>query len=40
LACSAVPPRERLVIENVPPNEWLAFREALAEDDHQVGDVA
>ena len=24
------------MIENVPPNEWLAFLEALAEDDHQV----
>jgi hypothetical protein len=26
-----LPPRERLVIEDVPQNDWTAFQEALAE---------
>jgi hypothetical protein len=26
-----LPPRERLVIEDVPEEDWTAFREALAE---------
>jgi len=26
-----LPPRERLVIEDVPDDEWAAFQEALAE---------
>ena len=27
----ALPPRERLVIEDVPLDDWTAFQEALAE---------
>jgi len=26
-----LPPRERLVIDDVPQDEWTAFQEALAE---------
>jgi hypothetical protein len=26
-----LPPRERLVIEDVPEDDWTAFQEALAE---------
>ncbi len=26
-----LPPRERLVIEDVPQDDWTAFQEALAE---------
>lgn len=26
-----LPPRERFVIEDVPQDDWTAFREALAE---------
>ena len=25
------PPRERLVIEDIPEDDWMAFQEALAE---------
>jgi hypothetical protein len=27
----SLPPRERLVIEDVPEDDWTAFQEALAE---------